>query len=699
MAELRKLRELLESGDFDEVEIEWLERLEEDPHDVEFFSGAARGLAGQAQEARAANLLEMLDNQLQTAGSWRERLSLLQRAGHLFFAPAERLHEEILASLARLYGARPSFEGLVEAVGLRRAPGDIPKTWEKVERFSSLIVFDLGEIVWMEGKGAGRVMEVSQPLQSFRVDFAGFPRLSVGFKAAPKLLRRLPPEHVLYRKIVEPQTLRELAERDPSELLRIVLQSYEQPLTAAEIKRDLVEIVDEGRWASWWSAARKHPQVSAGTAGRQTYGWAASSAQATDRAWEAFRKAEPRKRIDLLRREGARDPELRRKMEDDLLEMAAAVAAKDPGLAIEIWFALDKSGRAPADAPWSPPALLAGAADARATLAGVEDRALRERAYAVLAEVRADWPSVYLAALSREEDPRSLDLLAGALARESTAGASRVDFGRFLDGLLAQPHKAPAAFVWLAERAAGDEALRARSPLRLFQQIFTGLSVPELAPYRARLLALGESGGTIPRLFAHLTEEQAAPAEEAVQRAAGLENYQREDLLRALQMRFASLRKEAHTPLYALRASIDAKQAELQQIVVKEIPANRKAIEEARAMGDLRENFEYKSARQRHEYLTARAGELKEQLNRARPIDLAAVDGSEVRVGTTVELADAAGGKRRISILGPWESDPEAGVISYESELGKGMLGAKVGAEMTIGATPYTIAAVEPYRT
>jgi transcription elongation GreA/GreB family factor len=132
--------------------------------------------------------------------------------------------------------------------------------------------------------------------------------------------------------------------------------------------------------------------------------------------------------------------------------------------------------------------------------------------------------------------------------------------------------------------------------------------------------------------------------------------------------------------------------------VVKEIPANRKAIEEARAMGDLRENFEYKSARQRHEYLTARAGELKEQLNRARPIDLATVDGSEVRVGTTVDLADAAGGTRRISILGPWESDPEAGVISYESELGRGMLGSKVGAEVTIGTTPYTVAKIEPYR-
>ncbi len=618
MANARRLKELLEKADFDAIEIEWLERLEEDPHDIEFFAAVARGLAGQAQDNRATNLLEMLDKQLKSGGSWRKRLALLEQVGPLLFEPAERLHQEILASLAGLYGKRPGYKGLIEEAGLLRAPTDIPKTWEKVERFLALIVFDLGEIVWMEGKGAGRVAEINLPLQSFRIDIVGLPRFSVGFKAAPKLLKRLPPTHVLHRKIIEPQALREIAEKDPSDLLRIVLQSYDQPLTAAEIKRDLVGLVDESRWTTWWTAARKHPQVTAGSSGRQAYGWSASSGEAVSRVWESFRRAEPRKKIDLLRRDGARDEALRQKMEADLGELAAKVAGKDPGLAIEIWFALERSGSAPADAPWSPRVLLTGAAeqysiDPRAALAGIEDRTLRERAYGLVAEVRADWPALYLAALSREEDPRSLDLLAGALAKE----VSRAELDRFLDGLVLQPHRAPAAFVWLAERAAGDDALRARNPLRLFQQIFAGMASPELAPYRARLLALCESGGTIPRLLSHLTEEQAAQAEEAVQRAAGLELYQREDLQRALQMRFSGLRKEEHAPLYALGASIDAKEAELHEILAKEIPANRKAIEEARAMGDLRENFEYKSARQRHEYLTARAGDLKGQLTRA----------------------------------------------------------------------------------
>src|SRR6185436_11628592 len=101
-----------------------------------------------------------------------------------------------------------------------------------------------------------------------------------------------------------------------------------------------------------------------------------------------------------------------------------------------------------------------------------------------------------------------------------------------------------------------------------------------------------------------------------------------------------------------------AKSQELHHILAVEIPANRKAIEEARAMGDLRENFEYKSARQRHEYLNARAAALNSDLSRVRLIEIAGMDTSEVRIGTRVQLGDGSG-RRTLTILGPWESRPE----------------------------------------
>jgi len=689
MAISRNTQHHLAKGDFESLEGEWLASLSQDPSDLDYYVGVARALIGNGQEDRARLLLEMLDEHLRESGRWAVRRKLLQRIGPVLF-PVEKLHTAILSTLKKLYGDRSAYQGLVEAAGLNRAPQDIPKTWEKVEKLEGLLAFDIGSVVAMEGKGVGRVVEVNLGLESFKVDFERNRGMTVGFKAAAKLLQPLSTEHVLRRKIEEPAKLKALS---PPELLHVTLRSYDRPLTAGEVRDILAGIVSESQWTSWWSAARKHQQVVAsGTGSRQTYRWAESSGDALDSLWKAFEKAEPRKKIERFRRDGVRDPDLQQRMAADLSQIAETVSPRDPGLAFEIWFALDKAGCAPAGVDWAPEELLLDHEPSR-VFAGIEDRQLRERAYAMVRESREDWPVVYRDAMSRETDPRALDLLADGLVH----GAQR-ELERFLDGLMAQPHRNPAAFTWLAERAANDEDLRARNPLRLLQQILGSASRDEFATFRLRLLALAESGGTVPRLLAHLNEDQAAQAEDAVQRASNLEPFQREQLANAIQLRFASRRREAAVvAFYATPESIEAKRAELHQLMTVEVPANRKAIEEARAMGDLRENFEYKSARQRHEYLNARAFALNAELSRSRAIDTEGMDTSEVRIGARL-LLKSGDQTRTMTILGPWESKPEEDVISYESEFAKELLGKSVGAQVELSGETWTIERIEPYK-
>ena len=171
-------------------------------------------------------------------------------------------------------------------------------------------------------------------------------------------------------------------------------------------------------------------------------------------------------------------------------------------------------------------------------------------------------------------------------------------------------------------------------------------------------------------------EEQAARFAETLAKTAAILDYQRQPLLNALYLRFPSLREEKEAPLYATPDVIEEKRAELRKIVEEELPANRRAIQEAREHGDLRENFEYKSARQRHEYLSARASALDQDLRRVRPIDPSIVDGTEVVIGSRVLFEGKAGKRRKITILGPWDSLPEEDVLSNESELAQSILGA-----------------------
>lgn len=692
MAISREIQGLLAKEQFDSIEDHWLARAGEAPEDLDYFVGIARALVGTGEEARARFLLGMLDAELIGAGRWPIRLKLLERAGSLLFPTPEEQHTEILACLRGSHGTSPGFEGFVQAVRLDKAPQDLPKTWEKVERFLSLIPFDVGSVVWMEGKGAGRVTEVNLGLDSLKIDFEKHKGLTVGFRAAAKLLLPLSPGHVLRRKMEDKPGLVALAEQSPPELLRLVIESYGRPLAAGEVRTALEGVVSESRWTTFWAAARKHPQVVADNKTRQAYTWVASSADAHETLWRRFELAGPRERLSLYRKEGDRDPTFGQRMATALAEWASDQADQEPGTAFEIWFALERGGRLPAETDFGPEQLLGAAAEPVAALRGIEDRATKERAYGLTRDLRADWQAIFVGMLSREDDPKMLDLLA-----ESLLPTHSVEFWRFIDGVLGQPHKNPPAFAWVAERAHRDETFRARNPLRLLQQLFAVLVDGRFTPLRPRLLPLLESGSTAPRTLAHLSVDHALQAEEAIQRAAGLEAYQRDALTTALHLRFPQLRAVEDEVIYSTPEAIAARREELRALVQEELPQNRKAIEEARAMGDLRENFEYKSARQRHEYLSSRQAKLERELTLARPLDPARIDATEVRIGTRVTLA-ADGRERVITILGPWDSKPEEDILAYESELAQSLIGKKIGDAAPIGGVPYRVQAITPWR-
>ncbi|HMB52013.1 MAG TPA: GreA/GreB family elongation factor [Thermoanaerobaculia bacterium] len=691
---------LIDVGELEALEDEWMRLIAEKPPDVVGLAAAAQRVsAGESGDSdHAAFLLDLFDEQLKGRKAWRLRLELLRHAGPLLVGEDGSVHDEIVATLEKLYHDREILAGMLEEVGFGKATHDVKKTWEKVERIHALMPYDLGTIVAMEGRGVGRVADVNLQLSSFKVEFFTGSPLNVGFRAAPKMLDPLPEEHILRRKIEQPEEIAKLAKDDPPALLRVVLLSRGREMAAGEVRADLAGIVSDSRWASWWNAARKHPQVVVHGKGRQTYSWAESEDHALDAVWSAFEAAGPRKKIDLLRREGERDPDLASRMADNLSALAAEAVDEDPGLAFELACSLDRAGHAPdPDDPWSPASLMASSEKkVLALLDGVEDRTARETAYREVRKRREDWARVYLARLPREEETKLVEPLVAELAEDDDETTAK-ELGRFLDRLLVQPQKSPTAFVWFAESAAEDGELRRRNPLRLLQHLFAAVGREEFASYRVRLRALVEKGSTAALAIRDLGDDQAPAAREALHRAGYLESYERDELERVLLLRFPAIDGESQTAdvLWATADSIAAKRAELDDITKKELPANRTAIQVAREMGDLRENFEYKAARQRHEYLSARATQLNGDLNRARPIDFSVVDPSKVRVGTKVKLAGANGDERVLTVLGPWESAPENGIISYESDLAQKLLGKGVGEEIEGKEGKETVAEIE----
>ena len=108
------------------------------------------------------------------------------------------------------------------------------------------------------------------------------------------------------------------------------------------------------------------------------------------------------------------------------------------------------------------------------------------------------------------------------------------------------------------------------------------------------------------------------------------------------------------------------------------------AIEEARAHGDLSENAEYHAAKERQGQVEATISDLEDQMSRAQIIDPASLSGDRIVFGATVTLLDEDDKPVKYQIVGPYEADAKVGRISYNSPLGKALIGRKVKDEIEV---------------
>ena len=111
------------------------------------------------------------------------------------------------------------------------------------------------------------------------------------------------------------------------------------------------------------------------------------------------------------------------------------------------------------------------------------------------------------------------------------------------------------------------------------------------------------------------------------------------------------------------------------------------AIEEARAHGDLSENAEYHAAKERQGQIEASIADIEDKLSRAQIIDPTELSGDKVVFGATVTLLDDDEKPVKYQIVGQTEADANSGRISYNSPLGRALIGRKVEEEVVVTVT------------
>ena len=131
--------------------------------------------------------------------------------------------------------------------------------------------------------------------------------------------------------------------------------------------------------------------------------------------------------------------------------------------------------------------------------------------------------------------------------------------------------------------------------------------------------------------------------------------------------------------------SLEKKKIAFDELVNKTIPENVKEISVARSYGDLRENFEFKAAKEMQRVLGRRRSEMERDLSLGRGTDFANPDTTRVSIGTIVTLRETTDNRLDIyTILGAWDGQPEKGIVSYQSALAQALLSHQVGEQVTL---------------
>ncbi|MEK7291406.1 MAG: transcription elongation factor GreA, partial [Planctomycetota bacterium] len=220
-----------------------------------------------------------------------------------------------------------------------------------------------------------------------------------------------------------------------------------------------------------------------------------------------------------------------------------------------------------------------------------------------------------------------------------------------------------------------------------------------------KVIALVEDRG-IDYITRILNDTNAESIFNIVSACKGLEDWFKVSIENTIRDRFPDLFEEPglakldETKIYVTKEGFDKRKKEFDHLMNVEFAENARDLGEAISHGDLRENAEYKAAREKQAMLVEKAERMKAELQKVVLIDPRSINTEIISPGTKVTIKYRGKTELEIyTILGPWDIDIEEGIISYLSPVGKGLLNRTVGETVTIklpeGESIYEIIKIE----
>src|SRR3984957_17901174 len=546
----------------------------------------------------------------------------------------------------------------------------------------------------------GKITTVDTVFARFTIDFQSKANHTMDLAFAAASLKPIPKDHILARKASDLEGLRQMAALHHLELIKLVLKSYGARATVDQIQAVLVPDVIKDDWKKWWEAAKRelkkdgHFQVPIKKTDPIIYQVKEVTLQ--DRLLTEFRAAKGLKARIVVAGEVLKNMADLGAKETAATEVITALNTEiathqrtQPAVALEAIFARDDireaagvppiEGELTAKTIWSQDGRLGPlleqmpAIKHRHTLDSFKE-ANPERWTDI---VRATLNTVP-AKLCREcaqllIHEGKIDLLKETLAR-----------------LISQHTASSELLLWLAKERS-DAFADILGP-EVFRAMLSAMERDQFNERRSNRLRdfILDDQQLLVELIGSADLEVIKDLTRALQLSPCFDDMDKRSLLArivksypAMQSLISGEQTKQEAGLVVSWESLERRKNEYTELVQKKIPANSKEIAIARSYGDLRENHEYKAAKEMQKLLMRRKSELESQLVRARGTDFANVRTDVVSIGTIVGVTDLAASNSEIfTVLGAWDSDPEKGVISYLTPVAQSLINRKPGEEV-----------------
>src|SRR3974390_464571 len=520
--------------------------------------------------------------------------------------------------------------------------------------------------------GFGKIKTVDTVFARFTIDFPARPGHTMGLTFAAESLRPISKDHILARKASDLEGLRQLAATRHLELVKLVLDSYGGKATAEQIQQVLVPDVIRDDWKKWWEAAKrelkKDGDFQVPLKKTEPIIYQVKEVSLQDRLMTEFRAAKGLKARITVASELLKNGH-------DLSDKAAAatevIAALNseipsyqrtqPAVALEAIFIRED---------------IREMAGLQPTPGGLEAKGLWSQDFKLGPLMETLPAAKHRRALEsfKEANPENwheplrtgLNSVSAKLAREFAGllihEGKMNELKETLARMISQHTASSELLLWLAKDRS-DSFADILGP-EVFRAMLTAMERDQFNEKRSNRLRdfILDDQDLLIELIGSADLEVIKDLTRALQLSPCFDDMDKRSLLArivksypAIQSLISGEQARAAPTLAYPWESLERRKNDYHELVEKKIPANSKEIAIARSYGDLRENHEYKAAKEMQKLLMRRKSELETQLVRARGTDFSNARTEVVSIGTVVRSLDLATNQpEQFTVLGAW---------------------------------------------